>query len=170
MSADTKTCISCNIDKPRNAEHFFYRNKARGWFSSWCKDCRKKKRQESRLTENATQRRRRRKASIRYCATCMDVRVYQNNTYCPDCSANKLRERKRRDKCLYRSRLRKATPPWANKRLIKRFYEMCPKGMVVDHIIPIRGKTISGLHVVENLQYMTPEENVKKSNHYQRNY
>lgn len=49
---------------------------------------------------------------------------------------------------------------------IRRFYKNTPKGMVVDHIIPLQGRLVSGLHVVWNLQYLTPEENMRKGNKY----
>ncbi len=52
---------------------------------------------------------------------------------------------------------------------IKRFYENCPKGYEVDHIIPLQGKTVSGFHILENLQYLTKEENCKKGNRYVNN-
>lgn len=43
-------------------------------------------------------------------------------------------------------------------------YANRPPKMEVDHIIPLNGENISGLHVPWNLQYLTPEENVLKSN------
>lgn len=58
------------------------------------------------------------------------------------------------------------TPSWVNKKSIKLFYEMCPKGYHVDHIIPLRGVNITGLHVLENLQYLPALENLKKGNRY----
>jgi 5-methylcytosine-specific restriction endonuclease McrA len=54
------------------------------------------------------------------------------------------------------------TPDWCDKVAIREFYENCPKGMQARHIIPIRGKEVSGLHVLGNLQYLTPEQNKKK--------
>lgn len=49
---------------------------------------------------------------------------------------------------------------------IRKFYKECPEGMVVDHIIPLQGKQVSGLHVIWNLQYLTPQQNMSKGNKY----
>lgn len=61
----------------------------------------------------------------------------------------------------------KATPKWADLNKIAEFYRNCPKGHHVDHIIPLRGKNVCGLHVLENLQYLPSVENLKKSNKWQ---
>lgn len=36
----------------------------------------------------------------------------------------------------------------------------------VDHILPLQGKKVSGLHVYANLRVIPGEENIKKSNKY----
>jgi hypothetical protein len=59
------------------------------------------------------------------------------------------------------------TPKWADLEKIKQFYLNRPTGFHVDHIIPIKGKSVSGLHVENNLQYLPADENMKKLNKFQ---
>lgn len=60
----------------------------------------------------------------------------------------------------------KAIPPWADLEKIKVFYQECPDGYHVDHIVPLQHPLVCGLHVSENLQYLTAEENLKKGNQF----
>lgn len=67
---------------------------------------------------------------------------------------------------LYRTRKQQQVPPWADIEKIKNIYLTCPKGYHVDHIIPLKGKLVSGLHVETNLQHLPAKENMKKRNHF----
>ena len=68
----------------------------------------------------------------------------------------------------------KAAPPWLTKEhweQMEAIYVECIKitketGILhhVDHIIPLSGKNVSGLHVPWNLQILTATENLSKSN------
>lgn len=71
-------------------------------------------------------------------------------------SSHRLTQRNRTE------RLKRQTPPWADALAIKAFYGNRPAGMTVDHIVPICGLNVSGLHTVENLQYLTREGNIAK--------
>ena len=66
-----------------------------------------------------------------------------------------------------RAAILQATPPWADEVAIKRFYLNKPEGYEVDHIVPLQGEIVSGLHILENLQYLTAAENRSKSNHWE---
>ena len=67
------------------------------------------------------------------------------------------------------------TPPWdPNAHLIFAKYQLAAmfskaSGVPyhVDHIIPLQGEKVSGLHVFSNLRVISREENLKKSNNYQ---
>lgn len=57
-----------------------------------------------------------------------------------------------------------AAVAWRDREAIDKFYANRPEGMVVDHIIPLHAENVSGLHVLANLQYLTPAENKAKGN------
>lgn len=65
-----------------------------------------------------------------------------------------------------RASLLQQTPKWADLKAIEEFYKNCPDNHEVDHIIPLKGKNVRGLHVLENLQYLLISENRSKGNRY----
>jgi hypothetical protein len=68
-------------------------------------------------------------------------------------------------------RVQRATPPWVDLNAIQAFYEEAARitratGIPhqVDHIAPLVGRTVCGLHVPWNLRVITAEANRLKSN------
>ena len=68
-----------------------------------------------------------------------------------------------------KSYVKRATPSWANLFFIAEAYhiakvreKMLGGKWHVDHIIPLRGKTVCGLHVENNLQVIPASVNLKK--------
>lgn len=75
-----------------------------------------------------------------------------------------------------RAKKLKATPSWLTKKqkdnisfyyeVARLFSQLFGVKMEVDHVIPLKGKIISGLHVPENLQLMVKEANRQKNNRF----
>lgn len=73
-----------------------------------------------------------------------------------------------------KERIRRATPAWlspAHRKEIKEIYEaagyvslITGEPYQVDHIVPLLGKIVCGLHVPWNLQVLTASENASKGN------
>ena len=58
-------------------------------------------------------------------------------------------------------------PLWADLSAIRKIYESAQKqGLTVDHIIPLRGELVCGLHVENNLQLLDRDDNIAKGNKY----
>ncbi len=85
-----------------------------------------------------------------------------------------LRVKRRKDVLRFFQERRKeamalATPAWADGAAIAKFYTEAKRLTVetgipheVDHIIPIQGRKVCGLHVEYNLQILTKAQNISK--------
>ena len=67
------------------------------------------------------------------------------------------------------------TPAWSDRARVKAYYDVCaffnsvngyPK-YHVDHIIPLKGTLVSGLHVHSNLRVIPARENERKNNKFE---
>lgn len=70
-----------------------------------------------------------------------------------------------------RAGLRTATPKWANRNAMAIIYRQAKSisfmlgiEFHVDHVIPLKGKRVCGLHVENNLQIVPAAQNLRKSN------
>jgi 5-methylcytosine-specific restriction endonuclease McrA len=74
-------------------------------------------------------------------------------------------------------RLKEATPNWLTTEMLSEIKEIYARRQEVsnvtgiehhvDHVVPIQGIDVCGLHVPWNLQILTAEENLRKSNKYE---
>lgn len=113
----------------------------------------------------------------KYCNSCkrvLDKNNFSKNktkrsglaTYCKSCQYKLELPRQRFHASMRRAAIVVATPAWVSEEELKNFYINCPPGYEVDHIIPLKGERVCGLHVLNNLQYLTAEENRVKGNKY----
>lgn len=167
-----KICKGCKLLFTLDA---FYFNKTKKSWLSECKECNKAR--SSAWNKNNAER---------YKANCKKhlklnpdlYKAYKSAEYIRNKDVYEASNRKYRQSDsgkavrLASNRLRElakisATPPWLtkeHKESMKIFYKNRPKGFHVDHIVPIKGKNVCGLHVPWNLQYLPAAENIKKRN------
>lgn len=106
---------------------------------------------------------------VKYCPACRIVKPFDH--FGSDPRTRNKTTSKCKSCLLIKSKTEKSyialrTPSWADTSSIEDFYKRCPDLCHVDHIIPLRGKLVSGLHVVDNLQYLPAKENILKGNSY----
>ena len=72
-----------------------------------------------------------------------------------------------------RRRASERLPAWASKEAIERMYRVARRVSEVtgvkhhvDHIIPLRGKRVSGLHVETNMRVIAADQNWSKNNRF----
>ena len=147
----TKKCKSCNEIKQLIDFYIFRRN--RDGFKHVCKRC----------------------DNLRVAEWQKKNRERQNATVCR--YAKRYPERVNALTMLRTARKAKATPSWlspVHKKEIVEIYKLAKEltwlsesPLQVDHILPIKGKIVSGLHVPWNLQILPKSENCRKNNRYE---
>lgn len=115
------------------------------------------------------------KYGLKYCPQCKLVytrEAFHSNiskqdklgSCCINCFNTSVKDLRRVYQASKRAASLQRTPVWADFVKIKQIYKNCPIGYHVDHIIPLNGKLVSGLHVENNLQYLLAKDNIVKSN------
>lgn len=155
----SKPCTKCNIRKP--LEDFYKQLKRKDGRSSHCKTCRA----ATLATWYAANKERKTATSSAYYVTNKDNPGYKERQAAILAAWQKANP----EKCRAHSAKRRTAklqrrPPWSETEEITAFYKACPEGYHVDHIIPLQGRNVSGLHVLSNLQYLTKSENCRKHN------
>ena len=109
---------------------------------------------------------------------CYRQRVYRANN--PEARAKTLKKYNQANpeimrECwhAWRTARMKAMPPWADRKAIRAVFKEAQARTIesgipheVDHIVPLQGKNVCGLHVHWNLRVITAQENRRKSNIY----
>lgn len=123
-----------------------------------------KQRERRRLTLSTPEGRKKNLESVRRSLLRPEAKALRRESYNRYARSQKGRAASKRCQHNRRAVKMKALPPWGDKVIIGKFVDGCPEGFHVDHIIPLRGKLVCGLHVLENLQYLPAQENLRKSN------
>lgn len=179
-------CKSCQ--KTKNQEDFWIDDTASTGRSTYCKVCEKSKDALRRRKKGIPERKRYYIGEeSRECTRCSEIKLYEDfhknkaeksghMSVCKECTRKRSKEPgvKERQSAIcakYRAKKKKRSVLWADKDLIASWYKMCRllsevtnMRYHVDHIIPLQGKNVSGLHVENNLRLVKEFENISKSN------
>lgn len=155
-----KTCSKCNTNK--DISSFWRRSKSKDGFNSWCKDCCRNQNTVQQRVKNGS------KAKSKFISGDLSAskRAYNHRN----------KEKRAAQSAKYRAAKLSAMPSWADLDKIKQIYndasilraffkEFLPKSdFHVDHVIPLQGKNVCGLHTEDNLQILPATENRSKGN------
>ena len=164
-----KTCNYCRIEKPKTA--FYKKPTAKDGLFWWCQDCHKEKMKAKyhQLASIPEYRNAEKTRVGMFLQNNPDKRREYSKRYLENNRA-KINAKLSKRYAAKRSR----TPVWLSKEdvwLIEQAYEIAQlRSQVfgfqwhVDHVMPLQGKLVSGLHVPHNLQVIPAWDNRSKSN------
>ena len=174
---DSKVCTKCEEEK---GVSLFAKSKSRkDGCNNWCKACMSEYRKSYNKTEKAKAASR--ESSLKHHRENRDRLVEDMREY-HAANRDPIRERQKQyyeDNLPYmlqrasvgRGERAKRTVSWANQQMIDAYYmearrleDLTGIKFHVDHIIPLQGELVSGLHVETNLQLLPAHENIGKSN------
>ena len=175
---ETKVCRDCSLELP--ASDFSKLSKAKDGLQPRCKPCAKargaawyQKNKERRLAKckewHANNKERHNKH-------CREKQQEQKDVMYPLQRRWKQENKDRRAATDAKRRAAKLqrTPQWSDMSAIAEFYveakrleELTGIQFHVDHIVPLQGELVSGLHVPANLQLLPAHENLSKSNSFE---
>lgn len=184
----TKVCSKCKLEL--DFSYFYKLTKSKDGYNYHCKNCSNnfnknsyyknkdlvlKKHAEYRINNKSNIV----KSSIIYYKNNKDKilnssrEYYQNNS---EHVRNRCKNHYENNRHLYRAKSakrrcleRRAIPPWSDLQVIKEIYKERERiseetGIIhhVDHIIPLQGRLVCGLHVPNNLRIIPAKENLSK--------
>lgn len=177
-----KKCTKCKSEK--NLDEYNVSPRNRGGFSTWCKQCTRdnsRKHYEANKSDYNKKniewvRNNHEKALIhsRKYAAKAEVKEYRKQWAQENRGRVLAAHRRWVERAGRSSQMRDRRVQWADSNMIETFYRAAKamdffnpcESHEVDHVIPLRGKTVSGLHVQNNLQILTKSENASKGNRY----
>lgn len=173
-----KTCNKCQIEKHSN---FFYKNFKKGILRPRCKACTNK--DQLRFSATWKSKNKDRLSGYeknRWIEKNAYMREKNKRQYLNNLEHNKMRSRlwskNNPEKACANANKRRASmlsamPKWISPESLLPVYRLAKEMTIstgirheVDHIFPLRGKTMSGLHVPWNLRVITKSENCSKGN------
>jgi hypothetical protein len=170
MSTAEKTCTKCKQSKPLGL--FGLSKNHKGGVNPWCKACvvesanRWKAANKDRVLEKARANHHRNR----------DRRIVQQREW-RQRNSEKLKEYRQQNSAYLHALVRKRqaaklqrTPKWADHAKIEAIYAEAAAlkalglDVEIDHIIPLLGRSVCGLHVHDNLRIVLASENRAKGN------
>lgn len=168
----TKVCSKCKLEKPLDG--FSKSKKERDRLCFYCKEC-------NREYRKANSNRIREYLAGYYKANLDKIKERSRESRKANPEAHKEwrkanLDKENANKAKRKAKKLQATPPWLTKEHLSAIRDFYTKSKAlekttgvkhhVDHIVPLQGNNVCGLHVPWNLQVLTATENCVKKNNY----